>query len=262
MTERAPGVWRFRDWLDCICSERLGQGGRMFLSRLVDNRRTDSVAAELRRRRFRLLRLLIERAFDRNGGREVTVLDVGGLERFWRVVLNDLPDGVPVSITLLNLREQRLSLPNLSSLVGDGRAMPYFRDGQFDVAVSNATIEHVGTYEDQRRFASEIRRVGRYYWVQTPNRYFPIEPHFLFPFFQFLPLGLRARLVHRFRLGWYRRAPTLREAREWVSEVRLLSRRELVELFPDCRLYEERVFGLTKSFIAYRLEPPSLRENH
>ena len=79
-----------------------------------------------------------------------------------------------------------VSLPD----VGDAVDMPGISDGAFDVVFSNSVIEHVETYENQRRMAAEIRRVGRRYFVQTPNRHFPLEPHFLVPGFQLLPYPL------------------------------------------------------------------------
>jgi Methyltransferase domain len=44
-------------------------------------------------------------------------------------------------------------------------------------------------------------RVAKRYFVQTPNRYFPIEPHFLFSGFQFLPLPVKRWLLMLFSLG-------------------------------------------------------------
>lgn len=39
----------------------------------------------------------------------------------------------------------------------------------------------VGKERDQERMAAEILRVGRHCYVQTPNKNFPVEPHFIFP---------------------------------------------------------------------------------
>jgi hypothetical protein len=60
--------------------------------------------------------------------------------------------------------------------------MPQYRDKEFDIAFSNSVIEHVGNDLRIRQMADEVRRVGRNY-LQTPNYYFPLEPHFFFPFF-------------------------------------------------------------------------------
>lgn len=57
--------------------------------------------------------------------------------------------------------------------------MKQFQDNEFDAVFSNSVIEHVGDYEAQRQMANEIMRVGKRYFVQTPNFYFPIEPHIL-----------------------------------------------------------------------------------
>lgn len=114
--------------------------------------------------------------------------------------------------------------------------MTVFPDSEFDVVFSNSVIEHLGTYEDQWKMAEEVRRVGQRYFVQTPNKYFPIEPHFLVPFCQFFPTALRAWLLTRFDLGWHKRAANYKTARR---------------LFPEANLYKERVWGLTKSFIVY-----------
>ncbi|HWS70973.1 MAG TPA: class I SAM-dependent methyltransferase, partial [Thermoanaerobaculia bacterium] len=71
---------------------------------------------------------------------------------------------------------------------------------------SNSVLEHVA---DMPAMAREIRRVGRRWYVQTPNRWFPVEPHFLVPFFQFLPIATRAWLLTRFDLGWLTRTKSL-----------------------------------------------------
>src|SRR5436305_9486326 len=84
-----------------------------------------------------------------------------------------------------------------SWVAGDGRALP-FRDGAFDVVFSNSVIEHVGDAASQRRFAREVARVGRAYWVQTPNRWFPVEQHLLTPLVHWLPKQWQRRLVPRF----------------------------------------------------------------
>jgi hypothetical protein len=99
--------------------------------------------------------------------------------------------------------------------------------------------------------AREVRRVGKRYFVQTPNRYFPLEPHFLFPLFQFLPLKIRTGLLQNFNLGWFAKEPDVQKARKIVESVRLLNKHEFVAMFPDASIYEEKIFGLTKSFVAY-----------
>ena len=92
---------------------------------------------------------------------------------------------------------------------------------------------------------------GKKYFVQTPNLYFPIEPHFLFPFFQFLPIDNKVWLFTHFSMGWYPKIANKQEARRLATQTKLLSKKQLMNLFPEANLYEEKIFGLTKSLIVY-----------
>jgi hypothetical protein len=178
--------------------------------------------------------------------RPVRILDVGGSEAFWRPAGVDTEQGV--EIVVLNLACPRTSTPGISSVAGDARHLP-FRDAAFDVVFSNSVIEHLGSLEAQRRMADEIRRVGRRHFLQTPNRWFPIEPHFLLPFFQWLPVASRVWLVRHFDLGWNGRIPDLHRARAFVESIRLLDDAELRDLFPGSRLVAERFLGMVKSYM-------------
>jgi hypothetical protein len=210
----------------------------------ADNSRADSLAARLRQRRFRFFLEMLDTV-----PRPVRILDVGGSERFWNVVH---PDPLPeVSVVVLNRKRIPVSRTNFSSQEGDARDMSVFKGDEFDVVFSNSVIEHVGKRQSQRRMADEIRRVGRRYFVQTPARSFPIEPHFLFPFFQHMPLGARTFLLNHFRLGWYPRIADRSRAREVADSIHLLSETDLRALFPGPSIYRERFAGLTKSITAY-----------
>lgn len=168
------------------------------------------------------------------------IIDVGAgwgaaLERFNRT--NEI-----VALDLNPQPSEWLSSANVRVVQGDGTRLP-FTDGHFDVAFSNSVIEHVPP-ELQPGFAAEIRRVARRYFVQTPNKYFPIEPHYQFPLFQFLPRRARQALNRRFTLGWQPKG-------QW-EEITLLSARDLRRLFPDAEIRRERILGMTKSLIAVR----------
>jgi SAM-dependent methyltransferase len=132
--------------------------------------------------------------------------------------------------------------PNVTVRQGDGTQLP-FADREFGVAFSNSVIEHVPKHL-QPAFAREISRVAERYFVQTPNRFFPIEPHYQVPFIQFLPKRARRALNRYFTLGW--------QVRGHGEDLNLLSSRDLRRLFPDSEIHRERVFGLTKSLMAVR----------
>jgi ubiquinone/menaquinone biosynthesis C-methylase UbiE len=211
--------------------------------RIADNRDQGSLAVEFRRKRFAFFQSLLSRL-----DQPVHILDVGGTESYWRMMGLDGSD--QVFITLLNLTENDVTLPNLTSISGDARKI-HAKDASFDVVFSNSVIEHVGEYDDQRQMAKEVQRVGKRYFIQTPNKYFPLEPHFLFPFFQFLPINIRVLLLQSFKLGWFSKTPDKAKAREIVESIRLLDKREFLSLFPNAEVYEEKIFGMTKSFVVY-----------
>ncbi len=218
----------------------------MFHRRFADNTNQDSVASRLRRRRFELFTAMVN-----NLPGVVRILDIGGTQAYWQSMALGTEFLSRVQVTLLNLGPQPVSWPNFTSQEGDALALPQFSDGQFDLVFSNSTIEHLGSYAAQGAMAAEVKRIGRYYYIQTPNRYFPLEPHFLFPGFQFLPLAARVWLVRHFSLGWFPRLPDAAQALAEVAAIRLLSESEFKALFPGAEIYKERYFGLTKSFVAY-----------
>jgi hypothetical protein len=216
------------------------------IPQFADNHDPDSLASRLRLKRNQRFRYLIEGL-----PRPLKILDVGGFETVWENIgFVNRPD---IQIILLNVHRCETSYSNVRCVIGDARHMPQFSDEEFDVVYSNSVIEHVGGLCDMKLMADEIRRVGKRYFLQTPYRYFPIEPHFLFPMFQFLPLPLQTYLVQHFDLGWMGRHVVKEEAEKAVLSIQLLSRGELRSFFPDADLENERFFGLTKSLLAYKM---------
>ncbi len=217
----------------------------MWIGGVVDSTDGASVASNMRRKRFDLFLQLVE-----DLPRPVRILDVGGRLNYWQIMGYTSPDDIHV--TLVNLEDIAVEgYDNFEYRKGDARHMPEFADNEFEVVFSNSVIEHVGGLEDQRAMAQEIRRIGKRYYVQTPNYYFPMEPHFLVPFFQMMPLEVRARLHANFDLGWVPKTNDLDKAREDAAYIRLMKRHEVEELFPGASLFEEKFAGMTKSFVAY-----------
>jgi hypothetical protein len=211
----------------------------------ADFQNKQSFAYRARRKRLAHLLELIDAA-----PKPLRILDVGGTDSFWKMM--ELDERDDLRFTVLNIFPAEQPDERFRWIVGDARDLSQFGDGEFDLVFSNSVIEHVGGFADQQRMADEIRRVGQRYFVQTPNRYFPIEPHFLFPGFQFLPERTKVFLLKRFKLGWYPKAQTEEEAVGYAREIQLLNRREFTQLFPDARMIDERVAGLVKSFMAVR----------
>ncbi|MCY4596306.1 MAG: methyltransferase domain-containing protein [Bryobacterales bacterium] len=172
-----------------------------------------------------------------------TVLDLGGSEYYWAW------SPVLPRVTVVNLHRRDLRPERFPWVQADGRKLP-FPDGSFDVVHCNSVLEHIVDERGRQQFAREIARVGKAYWVQTPNRRFPVEAHTLTPGFHFLPRSLQARMARNFTVwGWLER-PSVNEARGFVEHIHLLSASDLQSLFPDASIERERFLGLTKSLAA------------
>lgn len=177
------------------------------------------------------------------------ILDVGGTQGWWAMVE---PRNRNITIVNLDARHaQAVERAGYKFEVVDGRTLPY-ADGAFDLVFSNSVIEHVGTWEQQQRFAAEMLRVGRRIYLQTPNKWFPVEPHLIAVFLHWLPSAIQIPLVRWFSVwGWVTK-PTRQRAAEFVEGTRLLSRGDLQRLFPGCRIEKESVLGLAKSYIVLK----------
>jgi SAM-dependent methyltransferase len=176
-----------------------------------------------------------------------TILDVGGTTDYWRHFR--FPRGLAPRIVLFNMIPQESS--ELISLVGDARDLSRFADRQFDVVFSNSVIGHVGDLPSQAMMANEVQRVGRHFYLQTPNQSFPVDWRTLVPCFHYLPAKAQAWFLLRLRVGKYVRAVSPEQAWEWATRIRNLSRKEVEDLFPGATVLPERVLGFTKSFVVH-----------
>lgn len=182
---------------------------------------------------------------------QTRLLDIGGAPNTW---LSESNYSFKFPITLVNLRYPDLHMltdGRFTPITGEATRLP-FADASFDIAFSNSVIEHMTTWERQQAFASEARRVAGKLWIQTPARCFPVEPHVLAPFFQYLPKHFQARIARYLTLWGLLTKPGRTEVTEMLSEIRLLTYREMKQLFPDCTILRERILGLTKSYVAVR----------
>jgi hypothetical protein len=210
---------------------------------LADDENASSLSNQLRAKRFRLFEQLTAAM-----PRPLRILDVGGTNDFWEK--RGWAGRRDIEIFSLNLVPEQQRHENVKPLAGNAADLAQFGDGSFDIAFSNSVIEHLFTFEAQRRMASEMQRVGKAFWVQTPNFWFPMEPHFQVPGWQWMPLAVRVSIIQRFRCGWRGPCADRAAARKLVEEVRLLSRSALRTIFPGARLIPERFCGLVKSWTA------------
>jgi methyltransferase family protein len=202
-----------------------------------------------RARRFAEFAAIVEALAERQA-RPVRILDIGGTNSFWEQ--RGWAGREDVEIVLVNIEPEARAHANIEPRVGDATDLRDLPDASFDVVFSNSVIEHLETFGRQAAMAAEVRRLAPRYWVQTPNFFFPVEPHFLTPAWHWLPVAARVALLRRRRWGWRGPCPDPVEARALVREVRLMRRRELSRLFTGAEIRDERIGPLVKSFVAVR----------
>ncbi|MUL35820.1 class I SAM-dependent methyltransferase [Gloeocapsopsis dulcis] len=222
-----------------------------FLTKFADEKNNNSLSTKLRQKRFVLFKMFLTKHYNQING-SLKIIDVGGRPTIWEQKLPELQQIYPKAnfeITVANIQQYVSKCENIRCIVADARNMKQFKDKEFDIVFSNSVIEHVGNYEDQEAMAKEVLRIGKNYFVQTPNFYFLIEPHFLFPCFQFLPQKIQVWLITNFDLGWIKKTANQKKAVRLINSIKLLRKKQLLTLFPGANVFEEKFFCLTKSFI-------------
>jgi ubiquinone/menaquinone biosynthesis C-methylase UbiE len=139
--------------------------------------------------------------------------------------------------------------PGLKFLQTDGTRLP-FQDKSFDLAVSFATIEHVGNRQRQKDFISELSRVSRLCCITTPNRWFPLEFHSITPFIHWLPPALFRTILRCMGKSFYAKEENLN----------LLSQKDMMSMMPpDKEVHVEtfRFCGFVSNLMFYIKNTPS-----
>ena len=187
--------------------------------------------------------------------RRLRVIDLGGSPGFWTNQPEDWTEHWKITLANPGKIEdgpkdkfERLSL-------GAEEIDPSTLREKFDLIFSNSMIEHVGRWSTKLQIANSIIASGVPYFVQTPYYWFPLEPHFLIPGFQWMPRPVRHYLISRksriFRTCYFHDYHKLHGV---LEETEMLTERDLRELFPSAHIQRERLLGLTKSLVAYQLE--------
>ncbi len=210
-----------------------------------------SIRYKFREARSRHVKRIIDRIYASAGS--CRIVDIGGEEYYWRVFGLDYLSTRKVSVTLVNLYRGEATNPMFNAVVGDGCDMQ-FADNSFDLAHSNSVIEHVGSRARMAVFAPEIVRLAPSYFVQTPNFWFPYEPHMNVPLIHYLPKTIQAKLALKLQLNAENKMNSRVEADDFIKNNSMLSFREMRKLFPDCEIQRERFLGITKSLLA--MKPP------
>lgn len=219
-----------------------------FINNLANYNNKKSLANQFRNKRFAFFESQLKKL---KNGKTINILDVGGTESFWEN--RGYHEKKNIKITLLNLTKFETHYPNMVSVKGDACNLSEFADNSFDLVFSNSVIEHLYTSENQKLMADEVQRVGKNYYIQTPYKYFFVEPHYLLPYFQFLPKKTKIFVLSKTKLSRGTKI-SHKEAKDQAEQIILLSKNKMKELFPEAKIYQEKFLGMTKSITAYKIE--------
>lgn len=195
--------------------------------------------------------------------RAQSILDLGGGSGELALLLKR--KGIGVNFTVADIyTDLPPAQPNIRFVrLHEDKALP-FANGEFDLVICNAVIEHVTiskiecmdvtlseqvwysrSLERQRQFANEIQRVGRAYFVQTPHHDFPIDTHLWLPFTNWWPHSWLVRLSRFTDRYWIKSV-------QGLVDWNLLRTAEIRAMFPAGDIYIERWLRVPKSVIGYK----------
>lgn len=155
------------------------------------------------------------------------------------------------NISVVNISAEHIATikryyPQIEAVVGDACELPW-PDKSFDVVYSNAVIEHLGSFEKQKRMAAEIMRVGKRWFVTTPNRWFPFEFHMRLPLVTWLFGDSYLRIGNIISYNHLRGRYMIGVKR---NDLRLMSAGELRKCFPGSNIIKQRVTFMAETLIA------------
>jgi 2-polyprenyl-3-methyl-5-hydroxy-6-metoxy-1,4-benzoquinol methylase len=154
------------------------------------------------------------------------------------------------NITASNISPEHINnikkhYPEINAVVADASALPW-PDKSFDIVFSNAVIEHMGDYAVQKKVAQEIMRVGKSWFITTPNRWFPYEFHMRLPFVTWAPGTLYRQIgtILSYNHDLHKYTQGIR-----YDDLRLMTRRELKKCFPGSKVMKQRVTFMPETIL-------------
>lgn len=226
------------------------------MNRHQDLTNKKSLRSMIRKKRVKHLVNLIDEIISTEGITKIRICDIGGTYRYWIIFPFEKFNKIKFEITLVNLQkimakesenyQQLFALENVEFIeeIGDGCNLSHVNDNEYHLSHSNSVIEHVGDWSRIKAFGAESKRIGKYHFIQTPNFWFPIEPHYFLPFIQYFPRPISTRLIMLFKKRNFDTATSN------FDENRMLSKKEFKFIYQDSHLITEWFFLMKKSFIA------------
>ena len=105
-----------------------------------------------------------------------------------------------------------------------------------DVVISNATIEHVGGFEQQKKMIENMLLLTKkYFIITTPNRYHPLDFHTKLPILHWFPKKIHRKLLKLLKLEFFSKEENLN----------LLSKKDLITLLEIVGVNNFKIFDIS-----------------
>lgn len=188
--------------------------------------------------------------------------DYHGEQPFFEDNYNYKENIIGLNININELRSLRKKYKQIPLLLADGCCLP-FKKQSIDIIFSNAILEHVGNIKKQKKYANEIMRVAKKWFITTPNFWFPIETHWKLPFIHFLPRKFQKHIMDAGKKWFVENPPKIpriiqKPLKDYFSKhqwygngYHLLSVNNLKILFPTSKITKQRTTFYPEVLIVY-----------
>lgn len=133
--------------------------------------------------------------------------------------------------------------PNIHFIQGSPGKKLAFKDQEFDVVTSWATLEHVGDASQQKEFLLECLRIGKNVFITVPYRGCFYEPHTGFFFLHWLPLTLFREICYKLGKPFWANVQNLNPI--YIRNIREMVRGENIKL----KIKTYKMFGILPSHL-------------
>jgi hypothetical protein len=107
-------------------------------------------------------------------------------------------------------KKNKKKFPNIKKLIKVNFLKNSLKNNSYDIVHSNATIEYVGSFHNQLKFIYECKRISKkYVFIQTPNRFFPLDLHTFLPLIHWLPKKIHRIILKKLGFNFYSKEKNL-----------------------------------------------------
>ncbi len=141
-------------------------------------------------------------------------LDVGTTEDIYNQSSNIIIKNIKKVTVFKSISNQDIKSnffkKKLNKSITDKFSQAEFNEFGSDIVLSNATIEHVGNEQKQRKMIENIIKLSKKVFViSTPNRSHPVDFHTKIPFIHWLPKKFHRIILKLIGLGFYAKEENL-----------------------------------------------------